>query len=450
MERNKRLGEEKIGKLLWSFSLPAISAMLLNALYGVVDRIFVGRGVGSLAIAGVMVGLPIMLLIMACGMLIGIGGSAALSIFLGQNKKEDAENTIGNAVTLSLIFSFLITSLGLIFLHPLLRSFGASNETIPYAEKFVRIILSGSLFGFLSFGMSNIIRAEGNPMFSMVTQMTGAVLNAVFCYVFIFIFKWGIEGSAAATVLAQFITSVMVMGYFYTKKSIIHVHWKNLRLKADIVKRILSIGLSPFSIQAALGIMMAIFNFQLGKYGGDIAISAWGAINSIMLFILMPIFGLNQGSQPIIGFNFGAKNCPRIRETLKLTIFVSTIIVFTGFIIIQIFARPIISAFSTNDAHLVDVGSTGLRIFLAMLPVVGFQISGSNYFQSIGKPLYSIMLTLSRQILLLIPLVLILPHFLGLFGIWLAGPVSDFLSFLLTLTFILRELKKLKTLERCV
>jgi Na+-driven multidrug efflux pump len=196
--------------------------------------------------------------------------------------------------------------------------------------------------------------------------------------------------------------------------------------------------------------MMAIFNFQLSKYGGDIAISAWGAINSIMLFILMPIFGLNQGSQPIIGFNFGAKNCLRIRETLKMTIFVSSLIVITGFIMIQIFARPIIGAFSKNDPHLVDVGSTGLRIFLAMLPVIGFQITGSNYFQSVGKPLYSMLLTLSRQILLLIPMVLILPHFLGLFGIWLAGPVSDFLSFLLTFTFILRELKKLKTMERCV
>lgn len=448
MEKHRRLGEEKTARLLWKFAIPAISSMLINALYGVVDRIFVGRGVGSLAIAGVMVGFPIMMVIMALGMWIGFGASNAISIYLGENKKEHAEDTAGNALMLFFILSVVITTLGLIFLNPILVAFGSSPDVVPYAEKFVRIILIGVFFQCIGFGMNNIIRAEGNPLYSMITQMAGAVLNIILCYVFIFVLKMGIEGSALATVIAQGVSSLMVLGYFYTKQSALHLHWKNLVLKALNVKRILTIGLAPFSMQFTLSILFAIMNNQLLRYGGDMALSAWGVINSVMMFFLMPVFGLNQGAQPIIGYNYGAKKFMRVRETLWLTIRSATVIVTLGFIVIQIFAPCIMSAFAQNDPQLVAMGSHGIRIFLALLPIVGFQIAGANYFQFIGKPKHSMFLGLSRQILLLIPAVLILPIFFGLDGVWLAGAVSDGLSAILTGYFVVRELRKLKHLEQ--
>jgi putative MATE family efflux protein len=449
MDRSRRLGDEKIGKLLWTFALPAISSMLINALYGVVDRIFVGRGVGSIAIAGVMVGFPVMMAMMALGMLIGIGASNAVSIYLGQKKKEEAERTVGNSLFLFLVLSVVITVLGLIFLKPLLVAFGSSPEVTPYAEKFVRIILIGFVFQCIGFGMNNLIRAEGNPLYSMITQMTGAVLNIILCYVFIFVLKFGIEGSAIATVISQGVTSLMVLGYFYTKQSALHIHLRSLRPDAAIIKRILSIGLAPFSMQFTMAILFTILNHQLVRYGGDMALSAWGAINSVLMLFLMPIFGLNQGAQPIVGYKYGAKNCLRVRQTLMLTIRNSTIIVGIGFLVIQVFAGQIISLFAGNDPALVAMGSRGMRIFLAMLPIVGFQIAGANYFQFIGKPKHSMFLGLSRQILLLIPAVLILPLFFGLDGVWLAGAVSDGLSAVITGYFVLRELRKLKDLERC-
>lgn len=449
MDRSKRLGEEKIGKLLWTFAVPAISSMLINALYGVVDRIFVGRGVGSIAIAGVMVGFPIMMVMMALGMFIGIGAGNAVSIYLGEKKKDEAERTVGNAILMFLLLSVVITGLGLVFLKPLLVAFGSSADVIPYAEKFVRIILIGFVFQCLGFGLNNLIRAEGNPMYSMITQIVGAVLNIILCYVFIFVFKFGIEGSALATVIAQGVTSLMVVGYFYTKKSALHIHLRSLIPSAAIIKRTLAIGLAPFSMQFTLGILFTILNHQLVRYGGDMALSAWGVINSVLMLFLMPIFGMNQGAQPIVGYNYGAKNCPRVRETLLLTIRNSTIIVGIGFLVIQIFAGPIMKLFAGGDPSLVAMGSRGMRIFLAMMPVVGFQIAGANYFQFIGKPKHSMFLGLSRQILLLIPAALILPLFFGLDGVWLAGAVSDGLSALLTGYFVLRELRLLKNNLRC-
>ena len=319
---------------------------------------------------------------------------------------------------------------------------------IPYAEKFVRIILIGVFFQCIGFGMNNVIRSEGNPLYSMITQIVGAVLNIILCYVFIFIFKMGIEGSAIATVIAQGVSSLMVLGYFYTKSSALHLHWKNLIPGAVNVKRILSIGLAPFSMQLTLSVLFAIMNNQLLRYGGDLALSAWGVINSVMMFFLMPVFGLNQGAQPIVGYNYGAKKFARVRETLWMTIRNATLIVVAGFVIIQIFAPAIMSAFAKNDPALVAMGSRGIRIFLALFPIIGFQIAGSNYFQFIGRPTRSMMLGLSRQILFLIPAVLVLPIFFGLDGVWLAGAVSDGLSALLTGYFVARELKKLKKMEQ--
>lgn len=339
---------------------------------------------------------------------------------------------------------------GLVFLKQILTIFGASPEVYPYAEIFSRIIILGSIFQSVGFGINNIIRAEGSPVYSMFTQITGAILNAVFCYIFIFVFKMGIAGSATATVMAQAIVSLLVIGFFYSKRSLLRLRFRNLVPDVTIIKRILSIGMAQFSIQISISILAAILNKQLLIYGGNIAVSAWGAINSIMLLIIMPVFGLNMGAQPIVGFNYGAKDCPRVRKTLLLSIMNATIISLAGFILIQTFSPFIISAFSNNDRKMIEIGSKGLRIFLAFLPFIGFQISGASYFQYIGKPRHSMLLGLSRSVLLLIPAVLILPIFFGLNGIWMAGPTADGLSTILTGFFILKELKLLKTEKRCL
>jgi len=307
MDRSKQLGEEKIGKLLLTFSVPAIVGMLVNALYNIVDRIFVGRGVGALAIAGITISFPIMLILMAFGMLVGLGATSLISIRLGQNKQEDAEQIMGNAMILLIVLMLGTTVVGLAFLEPLLRVFGASADVMPYAKDYLRIILIGAVFQGIGFGMNNFIRAEGSPKIAMLTMLIGAILNTILDPIFIYIFKWGIQGAALATVISQAASSIWVLSHFLGGKSILKVQKQNLRLKMDVVLSIFSIGFAPFMMQLAASVVNGVMNNQLVEFGGDMAISAMGIITSVSTLILMPIFGINQGSQPIIGFNYGAK-----------------------------------------------------------------------------------------------------------------------------------------------
>lgn len=443
MDHSKQLGEEKIPALLLKYSIPAIVGMLVNALYNVVDRIFIGNGIGAAGIAGITIAFPIMLFIMACGMLVGLGANALISIRLGQQKPKEAELIMGNALVLLIGISLAITGGGLFFLEPVLKVLGASAEVMPYARDYTRIILLGTVFQSIGFGMNNFIRAEGRPQKAMITMLIGAVVNTVLDPLFIFVFRWGISGAALATILAQLVSALWVLHHFFSGSSLLRMRRPNLKLDPDTVKRIAAIGSAPFAMQLAASLLNVIMNRGLMTHGGDIAVSGMGIVTSVSVLFLMPIFGINQGLQPIIGYNYGAKQFGRVREALKLGILFATAIVTTGFVITQLFPREIVSLFNRTDTALIDFGAKAVSMFLIFLPVIGFQIVSANYFQAVGKPRHAAFLSLSRQVLVLIPALLILPGIWGINGILAAGPVSDLVSSVITGIFILRELKQL-------
>jgi len=453
MDNSNELATERVGSLLLKFSIPAIIGMLVNALYSVVDRIFIGRGVADpLALSGVAITFPITNVIMAFGMLVGIGGAAVVSIKLGQNKKEDAEKIIGNAFVLVVLLSIVVSVIGLIFLEPILILLGASPATMPYAKQFGFIILLGVILQNLGFGMNPFIRSEGNALMAMVTMLIGAILNFILNPIFIFGLHMGVVGSALATIISQAVCSIWVLSYFLRGKSVLKLKRKNMKLKKKIVKEILEIGMSPFAMQMAAGLITVTFNKSLAKYGGDLAIGAFSLINSINMLIMMPVFGLNQGAQPIIGYNYGAKSYKRVNLALKYAAIVATLMTVVGFVIVQLLSVQIISVFNNSDKELISLGSRGIRIFLIMLPLIGSQVVFTNYFQAVGKAKVSMFLSLLRQIIVLLPLILLMPHLFKLDGIWLAGPAADFISFIITTLMITSEIKRMnkheKSLER--
>jgi putative MATE family efflux protein len=442
MEHSKQLGEEKVSKLLLKFSIPAITGMLVNALYNVVDRIFVGQGVGKDAIAGITIGFPLMIVMMAFGMLIGIGASSLVSIRMGEHKKAEAELIVGNALTLMTMISIVLTVLGLSFIDPLLTAFGASARVLPYAKAYFAIILYGGVFQGIGFGMNNCIRAEGNPKIAMITMLIGAIINTILDPLFIYTFKMGIAGAAWATIISMAISAFWVLYYYLSGQSTLRLHMANLKLKAEVVGNIFAIGSAPFAMQLAASGITLVLNQALVRHGGDLAISAMGIVNSILMLILMPVFGINQGAQPIIGYNYGAQQFDRVKKTLKLAIIAATIVTSCGFIGVELFPRLIIQLFN-REPDLVDLGADALRIFLILLPIIGFQIVGANYFQAIGKPKQAMILSLSRQVLFLLPALLLLPQYLGLRGVYWAGPVSDLLASVVTGIWLFNELKHL-------
>lgn len=445
MDRSKQLGEEKVSKLLVRFSIPAIVGMLVNALYNVIDRIFIGNDVrsGTLGLAGITIGFPIMLIIMAFAMLIGIGANSLVSIRLGEGKKDEAELILGNAMVLLVGVAVVISAIGLVFLEPLLRIFGASGAVLPYAKDYLSIILCGAVAQTVGFGMNNFIRAEGNPRIAMYTMLIGAILNTLLAPLFIFGFGWGIKGAGFATVLAQIVSAVWVMYHFLGGKSTLKIHLKNLRLKQPIVTKIITLGTAPFLMQLAASLLNGIMNKSLIVYGGDIAVSGMGVVMSITMLILMPIFGINQGAQPIIGYNYGARKFDRVKEALKLAVMAATFVVFIGFVAVRLFPSQLVAMFNREDLELISFGERALKIFLIFLPIIGFQIVSANYFQAVGKPKHASFLSLSRQILILIPALLILPRFFGLDGVLMAGPVADLTSSIITGIFLFVELRNL-------
>ncbi|NLJ79705.1 MAG: MATE family efflux transporter [Firmicutes bacterium] len=448
MDRSKRLGEEKILPLLLNFSIPAMVGMLVQALYNVVDRIFVGNGVGPLGLAGLTVVFPVMLVQMAFSMLIGLGATALISIRLGEERREDAEKIMSNAFGMLVLISVFFTILGLSFLDPLIRLLGASETILPYSRDYLSIILYGSIFQSLGFGLNHMIRAQGNPKTAMATMLIGAFTNTVLDPIFIFIFGWGIKGAAFATVLSQAVSAAWVLSFFLRGKSNLHLNLKRVhRISLPIVVQIMSIGFAPFAMQLAASVLNLILNKSLAFYGGDLAISAMGIIFSVNTLFLMPIFGINQGSQPIIGFNFGAKNYDRVRETLFLAIGGATIIVTLGFLATRFFPVQLVSLFGREDQELTALGIQAMKTVMVMFPIIGLQIVGANYFQAVGKPKKAAFLSLSRQVLALIPLLLILPRFYGLLGVFLAFPFSDVVSTAVTTILLRRELRELRENE---
>lgn len=444
MRKSLDIGNGNISRLLWEFSLPAIIGVLVNALYNIIARIFVGRSIGSIAIAATTVAFPIMTIYMAVAMLIGVGATALISIRLGQQKKQEAEKIAGNATLLLIVLPLILSGVYFLFSNTILTLFGASRDVLPFARDYIHIIMMGVVPGAISFGMSNFIRAEGNPRFAMFTQIIGAVINVILNYVFIFNLELGIKGAALGTIIAQTASAIWVLSYFLQGHSKIKIRFKNLKPQFAVVIRIVSIGFAPFAMQMAHSVQQTILNQTLMAYGGDLALSAVGIIMSVAMLLFMPIVGISQGAQPLIGFNYGAKKYERVQETLKKGIIAGTVLAVLGYILVQTCATPIVALFSKGDTALTHLTSHALVTFISLFPIIGFQIVGANYFQAVGKPVQSTILSLSRQVLFLIPLLLILPNFWGIEGVWRAVPIADSLSVILTASFLFYEMKKMK------
>lgn len=424
---SNKLSTEKIGKLIWEYSVPSIVGMVVMSVYNIVDRIFIGQGVGALAISGLALTFPFMILLQAFGMLIGAGAASRISINLGENNIQRAEKVLGNALTLTVLISGSVALIAFLLMDYLLILFGGTDLTIGYARDYMHIIIPGSVLSATLYGFNNIMRASGFPRKAMYTMIIGALVNVILDPLFIFVFKWGIQGAAIATVISFVVGSWWVLTHFKLPESHIKFRKENLRLQKDIVRSILNIGMSPFSMQIATSFVVILINGTLLKHGGDLAIGAYGIINSLITLIIMVVLGLNQGTQPIVGFSYGAKQYDRMFRTVKLAIITGTVLTTTGFILGMFFSGLSVSLF-TNDPELTKIAANALRISIFMFPVVGFQIVISNFFQSIGKARVSIVLSLTRQFIFLIPSILILPDLFGLNGAWASMPVSDSLS----------------------
>ena len=447
MVSTKQLEEGNITTLILKFSGPAIVGMVVMSIYNIVDRIFIGHGVGPLGIAGITVGFPLMLIIMAITMLVGIGATSLISLRLGEQRKDAAERVMGNALTLLVLIALLLTVLGLVFLRQLLVLFGASSTILPYAFDYMRIILIGTTFQVVSFGVNNFIRAEGNPRIAMLTMVIGAALNVVLDPIFIFVLGMGVAGAAVATILSQAVSAIWVIYYFVKGPSVLKFRRAYLKPQWVISFNIIAVGAPAFLKQLATSLIVAMLNNSLLLHGGDMAISAFGVIHSMLTLLMMPIFGISQGMQPIIGYNYGARKYQRVKQALYLGIFIATGIVTIGFFGVQLFPEQFILLFS-NDPELIAMGAQGLRTFLFLLPIIGLQIVGANYFQAVGKPKQAVFLNLSRQVIIFIPALLILPRFLGLYGIWLVGPIADFSSTVITAIWLMMEIRYLDRKEQ--
>lgn len=444
MRQNKSphtLGHEKVGKLLLEYSLPAIIAMTATSLYNIIDRIFIGQGVGALAISGLALTLPFMNLGIALGALIGVGAATLVSIRLGEKRGEEASLILGNTVVLNFIISTIYSIITLVFLDEILYLFGASSETLPYAREFMQIILTANVFTHLYMGLNSIMRASGYPVKSMLITLFTVGVNIVLAPVFIFLLKWGIRGAALATVIAQLSGLTVTVIHFMKKSSFLHFMKGHFTLNAGIIRAIFSIGMSPFVINVCACLIVIIMNLKLVTYGGDYAVGAYGIINSVLMCVVMIILGLTQGMQPIAGYNFGAQQLDRVRTVFRYTVISATCISSAGFFISEFLPGQIAFAF-TNNSELIDLSVTGMRIVMIMFPFVGFQIVTSNLFQSIGKAKIAVILTLSRQVFFLIPSLLLLPYIFGLKGVWVAIPVADFSAIIVTF-FILKTQGKI-------
>lgn len=443
-ESTSNLGVEKIGKLLLQYSVPAIVATAAASIYNIIDRIFIGQGVGALAISGLAITFPLMNITAAFGAMVGVGASSMVSIRLGQNNKQSATQILGNALMLNVILGIAVSIITLIFLDPILFALGASDNTLSYAKEFMEIILLGNVFCQVYLGLNSIMRASGYPTKAMITSLVTVVINAILAPLFIFVFKWGIRGAALATVCAQIAGSLLVILHFTRRNSFLRFLPGCLKLKIEIIKDIISIGMSNFLMLIAGSAVISIINLSLSKYGGDYAVGAYGIINSIGNLGAMIVIGFNQGMQPIVGYNYGACNIARVIRAFRLTILFATCVTSCLFLLAEIFPSAIASAFTT-DNKLIELTTIGMRLNLLMFSIVGFQMVTSNFFQSIGKAKISIFLSVSRQVLFLIPALLILPHFFGLNGVWLGSPTADITSSILTFIVLKWQIKKIKT-----
>lgn len=442
-----RIGTDNIKHLLFSFSIPAIVGMVVQALYNIVDRIYVGQGVGHIGLAAIAVTMPLLMTNMAFSVIVGVGSNALFSIKLGEGRRDMVEKIMGNAFLLLFLVPLLVILPCLIFPRQILTAIGTTPDLLPYSERYLRILMYGGVFAAMSPGINHFIRSDGHPRTSMFTQLLGALLNTILDPIFIFVFHWGIEGAAWATIISQFASFVWVMSYFNSSLTPLRFKIRAMRLDLSLVLRILAIGFAPFSMNMAMNVMNLILNRQLLHYGGDMAVAVMGIVYSVIIMIMMPLQGINQGAQPIIGFNYGAKKIDRVRTAYWLAVRFATIFVTAGWLLIELIPGVFVRLFNSADHELILLGSRALRICSAMMPIIGFQVITSNYFQAVGKPLQSTFLSLSRQFLILIPLLYILPPFWGVLGVYSALPMADVISFVISIFIMAFELKALREMQ---
>lgn len=438
------LGTERIGKLLTQYAIPAIIAMTASSLYNMADSIFIGHGVGPLAISGLALTFPLMNLAAAFGSLVGVGASTLVSVKLGQKDYEGANNVLGNVLILNIVLGIAFTIIFLWFLDPILYFFGASENTISYARDYMQIILLGNVVTHMYLGLNAVLRSSGHPQMAMYATLASVVINCVLNPLFIFGFEWGIRGSAVATVISQVLSLLGQMIHFSNPKQILHFRKGIFRLRSEIVKGILYIGMSPFLMNLCSCLIVILINRGLKEYGGDMAIGAYGIVNRIVFLFIMIIMGFNQGMQPIAGYNFGARQYSRVTEVTKLTMWWAIGVASFGFLLCQFFPSMIVRLF-TSDAELIGAAVYGLHIVFGVFPIVGFQMVATNFFLSIGMSKKAIFLSLTRQMLFLVPLLIILPRFWGTLGVWVSMPIADTIATVVTALVLVNQFRQFKT-----
>ena len=437
------LGTKPVGRLLMHYALPAMVAMTASSLYNIIDRAFIGQVVGPEAIAGLGITFPLMNLSGAFGAAVGVGASTCISVKLGQKDYKAAEHLLGNTVTLNLIVGLLFMAICFVFLNPILRFFGASDVTLPYAREFMEVILAGNMITHMYFGMNAVLRAAGKPRHAMYAVLFTVGMNIALVIAFVWWFRWGIRGAALATVTSQSMALCWQLWIFSDKKELLHLRRGIYQLKADLVKNIISIGISPFLMNATACVVVIFMNNQFVRYGGDMAVGAYSIANSIAMVFFMFVIGVNQGMQPIAGYNYGAMKYDRMMRVLWLAIAVATGILLLGWGLSMLFPRQLARIFTT-DKTLIDMASRGIKLNMLVFYVVAGQAVITNFFQCIGKVKISIFLSLTRQLILLIPMAYILPLFLGLDGVWYSMAASDLGSALMTWPILFAFLKKFK------
>ena len=434
--------------------------MLTQGIYYFVDRIIVAQALNPDALAGITVASPFMFTLLAASMLIGFGAAAQVSINLGEKKLEEAERVLANAARMILLFSVVLTVVGEALLNPVLQGIGLSGDVLRYAHDYLQILILATGFQLGGYGLNAVIRAEGNTRAAMWTLLIGVLLNVALALLFLFGFHWEMRGAAAATAIAQGVSAVWVLSYFFKGKSVLRLHWREViqpRLHGPTCRRILLIGSPMFAMQLFGALMIGFINYQAGKYGqagnlGEAAVAVWGSIYALLMMANMPVYGINQGTQPIVGFNYGAQRFDRVKQALLTGILYASVLTVVGFLIAMLLPRPVMSLFinaaSPNRATLIDLGVHAMRVCFLLSPLVGFQVVSASYFQATGKPREATFLMLSRQVFLLIPLVWILPKFFQLDGVWMALPISDGVSSLVTGACLLFELRHLDNRHR--
>ena len=437
------LGTEPVGKLLMQYAMPAIVAMVASSLYNIIDRAIIGQVVGAEAIAGLGITFPFMNLSAAFGAAVGVGASTCISVKLGQKDYQTAEHLLGNTVTLNLIVGLLFMTVSLIFLDPILRFFGASDVTIPYARQFMEVILLGNMITHMYFDMNAVLRASGKPRHAMYAVLFTVGMNILLAVTFVWWFRWGIRGAALATILSQSMALCWQLWIFSDKTQLIHLKRGIYRLKSDLVRNIISIGISPFLMNLCSCVIVIFMNNQFVHYGGDMAVGAYSIANSIGMVFFMFVIGINQGMQPIAGYNYGAEKFDRLMRVLTLAIIAATVVMVVGWALAMLFPYYMARIFTT-DQELIAKSITGIRLNMLLFPIIGFQAVVTNFFQCIGKVRIAIFLSLSRQLLFLLPLIWILPMLWGLDGVWAALPTSDLIAAVVAAASMAYFMPKLK------